>query len=244
MPYFTTDFAVPPTPGAVTATPDPDTSYVVLSWLDSSPTLSASLFFAWVIYRSIEGGPFLRIGAVKAQATRTFTDEEAPVGSSLTYRVTQHNGSLESAGSEVETQVLSPTGQRDWYWVTPGRGDLTFRMQTVTEEFPEEAEVQSTVHNTRGRSEPVIVEREIQADTATVGMTIEPYDRDQIDLMLAAQRAVNRGEVAYQVIKTGLEDVYRGRVGTIQRVTGNFGRTRVTFPVWNTEPVADYVLTA
>ncbi len=112
---FTNAFAAPAPVTGLALFADPATSLVTLSWTASG--LAANLFDHYRIERQVGEQPWEFAGEQKAQTDPTFTDEAAPGGVEVRYRVRVSIGSTPFDSTPLDG-AIEPQGL--WAIVSPG----------------------------------------------------------------------------------------------------------------------------
>ncbi len=117
---FTSAYSQPATVTGLVITTDPSTSLVTLDW--TATTLALGVFDAYVVERQVGAAPWEEIGEQRDRDTPTFTDDQAPAGVLVRYRVRVSIGAtgFDSEPLDGETETVS-----QWAVVVPEDPSLT-----------------------------------------------------------------------------------------------------------------------
>jgi hypothetical protein len=203
---WSTSFATPGETTGLSIAEDTATPGLVLTWTTSP--LGAGLFWRYFIYRKDPDGNYRRIGEVTDQNTPTYTDLEAPHGITVDYGVTTSNGWAEGAMGVASGVLL-----RNWWLVHPTDPDLRFELRYVPSGgLTERYNLEQRSFTPLGRSTPVVVSSKLMPPAGTLQLNIIPTDVETFDLLKRAAKVD-----PYVVIKSPFGDVYRVRLGQIER---------------------------
>ena len=218
MPTFSTLFTPPSTPTDFTLTADILLSRVAMSW---TATALGVDFASYTISRSIDNGPWQVIAIITTEAIVTFDDFEAPLNSSLQYRLTVTNTTgLESLPAEGAATLES----RGWWLVTPGDPEQTFELRVVVD-YDDRAPLEEERFMPLGRSKKLVVIGELMGVEGSIDVDLSREDAAIVGQIRDA--ALYAG--TYVMIKSPFGDVYRSQIGTVERKRGVAGRQRVSF---------------
>lgn len=211
---WTTAFTTPAALASLTATPDLDSSAIVLSWPASA---LGALFWRYYVYRrNADTGEFERIGSVDVEANATFTDAEAPHGVSVEYAVTVSNGWAESDSVTGAALV-----DLKWWIVNPLDPGLTFELRYV-ESFSDRLPYEQDSFEPLDRPTPLVVSGQQLPSTGTLSVKLLPADAGLRSLVRRATLVD-----PWIVLKTPFGDVYRVKFGDIGRDRGQAGNQQL-----------------
>jgi len=132
---FVTTFSSPAAVTNLVGTPDTTTSSVLLTW-DASVDPNFDHYRVWWRNLSgdwirIDGGPAVLDDGLVALTVPAFTDAGGRLGDNA-YRVTVHNGALESDPADVTVTLPSPTdGSGSWMFIVPDQERYQFAMRVL-----------------------------------------------------------------------------------------------------------------
>lgn len=215
MPLFTTSFTVPPALAGLAADPDLGRSSVVLTWTISG--ITGNEFWRYFVYRRNTVGNFVRIGEVADQATATYTDIEAPHGSSE-YAVTVSNG-----WDEGDPDTVSVELPLDYWIVDPNDQALVFQLPHVSG-YDENFATQREQFAALGRKAPIAVDRETLPAAGNVALKLLIGEGGVFDLILRAAQSD-----PWIVLKSPFGDVHRVRLADVKHSRGGAGTQDVAF---------------
>lgn len=187
MPTFTTSFAPPPAVSGLAIEADLDFSRVVLTW-DVSPTADVD-FGGYRVYRSLDNGvTFTLLTLIAEKTSVTYSDYEAPLNTSLLYRVTQANLDFESDPVDAATDMTS----LQWWVVVPDDSSLTFPIPKVTSASLTSPKVQE-FYSPIGRPTRVAVGDVVLTEEGQLSFIVMPDNTGMIALLKRVQARMDGG---------------------------------------------------
>jgi hypothetical protein len=219
MPTFTTSFTSPAAiTGALLATPDPDTSSVLLEWTATSLGVA---FWRYRVYRIDALGQYHLIGSPATEATVSFVDYEAPHGPS-SYAVTVDNGWQES--DPITASAVLDLG----FWIIdPSNPSNSFAIPHVATD-ESEFDSQEERFAPLGRSAYLVVGGALLAPAGSISARVLRSETELIPRLLQAAQTF-----PYVILKNPFGDVSRARVGKVRRSRAGSATQMVSFD-WTT----------
>lgn len=218
MPWTTSFTRLPPLTGPL-ATPNEALSTLDLAW----DAASGTLFESYRIWRTANGVREL-VAETADYTDPTLVDWEAPTGVPLTYEITQYDGWMESIAAVVASQVFTAPV---WFLVVPGDPTLAVPLQWVRPGFTRTEGVRQSVRYPMGRADPIVVSGPTQRPSGDA-QVFALRDLAQVEKLRAAAKA-SRSD-AYVVLKTGLGEALRVKIGPLGEAYAEAGKATISLP--------------
>lgn len=228
MPTFTTSFSKPAILLGLILTPDEATSRMDVLWTAS---VDAN-FYEYRVHRAGLSGIFSRVdqGDLLTIGTPHFVDHWAPVLIPVSYRVTQHNGAIESDPLSGSSQI--PNGS---FWVgIPGDSVHTLEFP-LGSDFSVTPYLDQEVHRPLGRRTALPVGEESGLPDVVISFTLDPESRGLFDLLLEIGDQIRSGLVDHAFAKSPHGDSWKIALGPIQRTLLRAGYEKISFPGYTVE---------
>lgn len=222
MPTFSTDFAPPPQVSGLEIEADLARSVVTLTW-DVTPTAEVD-FGGYRVYRSTDGLTFTQVAAMSATTDVSYEDFEAPLGVSLTYRVTQSNLDFESEPAEGSVMLDS----RAWWIVVPEDDSMTFPIPKIRGASVMTTKAQD-VFRAIGRPASLVVGDVVHTDDGSLSFLVMPDNPSMVSLLKRVM-AKMQGTV---ILKSPDGEIHYVQYGDMSRTYTNIpGMLEVTIPFY------------
>lgn len=207
MPLFLTSFTPPPPVTGLEIEADLTTSAVRLTW---APTAVPEVDFGgYRVYRSTDNGiTWVLLTLLQDVNGVTYEDFEAPLNTTLFYRVTQSNLDFESDPEEASTLLES----KMWWVVSPDDQTLTFPIPKVNKATAVSPKVQD-IFSPLGRKGKVAVGDVVQVESGEIGFLVMPDNPGMVNLLHRVQAHMD----ASLLLKAPDTSIFYVQVGDISR---------------------------
>lgn len=186
MPTFHTVFDPPPEVSGLTVTVDVSLSRVELDW-DTSAIADVD-FSNYRIYRSTDGANFEIVRQIGNKTLTHWEDYEAPLNTSITYRMTQSENGIESEPVEASAEIETPY----WWVVVPNDTSLTFPISRVQSASLSSEKVQE-VYTPIGRDSRLVVGDVVLTESGDISFLVYPDDLGKVALLKRIQARMEGG---------------------------------------------------